>query len=483
MKLSSTLKAPFLHNGKVDKILLAIFLVINLLVLINSILHNPEMGYDAEDHLAYIQVMPYRFPNDQDTREFFSPPLPYILPSFVDKACLSLSQDRTAPKTIDDCRKVAGKFDQFINLAMSIGITFLFIKIAETVRPGNRFLKISSLALLGVMTVYYKTFSQVRGEPYVAFFTVWAIYLIAKLINHREQATWKDGLGLGLVLGLLGLSRQWGFMLFPAIIGLVALLWIFDTRHGWRFTKAIGTSFMIAFLVCGWFYLRLYIKYGTFLAFNRSTSEFSLSNQPFTFFRNTGLKDGLLFKVPTRSTEGPLHKNFENQFIPTFYSEMWGDYWGYFVFIRDKSYLAVNGVGNQEQITPYLGRVNAVAVYPSLIFLGGVLIGAYSIVKLFRKRPEESSRNLFYAFLFLFEILSFLIYFFFLLSYPDYIKGSTIKATYMIHALMVLPLLGAEFLEKVRAIKYQGYGICMVLLGLVFLHNLPAMITRYRIFF
>jgi hypothetical protein len=483
MKLVSNLRNLFLYNGKIDKILLAIFLVINLLVLTNSILHNPEMGYDAEDHLTYIQVLPYRFPNAQDTREFFSPPLPYFLPSFIDKACLALSQDRTAPKTIDDCRKIAGKFDQLINLALSIGITILFIKIAESLRPGNRFLKISSLALLGVMTVYYKTFAQVRGEPYVAFFTIWAIYLVAKIINHREQVTWKDGLGLGVILGLLGLSRQWGFMLFPAIASLAVLIWIFDPPHGWNFTKAIGTSFIIAFLVCGWFYLRLYVKYGSFTAFNRSTSGFSLSNQPFTFFRNTGFKDGLLFKEPTRSTLGPLRKNFENQFFPTFYSEMWGDYWGYFVFIRDKSYMAVNGVGNQEQITPYLGRVNAVSLFPSLIFLGGLLTGVVSTVRLFRKRPEESSRNLFYAFLVLFEVISFLMYFYFLLSYPDLDRGATIKATYMIHALMVLPILGAEFLEKIRGFKYQVYVVCMVLLGLVFLHNLPAMITRYFNYF
>ncbi len=476
MKLFSALKAPFLHNGKVDKLLLAIFLVVNLLVFIDSLLHNPEMGYDAEDHLTYIQILPYRFPNAEDTREFFSPPLPYILPSLVDKACLSLSQDRTAPTTIDDCRKAAGKFDQFINLFFSIGITLLFIKIAETVRPDNRFLKISALALLGVMTVYYKTFSQVRGEPYVAFFTIWAIYLIARIIIQRDGVTWKNGLGLGLILGLLGLSRQWGFMLFPAVLALVALVWIFDTKNGWRFTKAIGTSFIIAFLVCGWFYLRLYYKNGTFFPFNRSPSGFSINNQPITFFRNTGIKDWLIFKTPTRPT-------FENQFFPTFYSDMWGDYWGYFVFIRDKSYMAVNGIGNQEQINPYLGRVNAVSVFPSLIYLGGVLIGVYSIIRLFKNRVEERSRNFFYVFLLIFEVVAFSLFMYFLISYPNLTKGDTIKPTYMIHALIVLPLLGAEFLERVREIKYQVYVICMVLLGLVFLYNLPAMITRYRMFF
>ena len=476
MKLAPFLKAPLLHEGKVDKLLLALFLTINLLVLTNDILHDPEIGYDAKHYLRYIQILPFRLPTDEDTREFFSAPLPYILPSFVDKACHRLNGVRDVPLLIDDCLRKAGKFAQFINFILSLGVTFLFIKIAEAVRPNNRFLKISSLALLGVMTVYYRTFSQVRGEPYVVFFTAWAIYLLSKMIYARERLTWRSGIGLGIILGLLILSRQWGLMLVPAILGLLALVWMLDQTHRWQLGRTLATSFVIAFLICGWFYIHLYLSYGTFLAFNRSPRAFSLSNRPLSFYRSTGLKNLLLFKTPTREA-------FNNQFFPLFYSDLWGDYWGYFVFIQVNSTVIERGYhGNRQQIRPYLGRVNAAALFPSFIFGAGILTSAFSVMKLFRSDQEEKSQALFYTFLLIFGIVSFALYLYFLISYTLTDQDSTNKATYMLHVLVIFPLLGAEFLEKVRQRKPSLYYTCMVVLGLVFVHNLPAMITHYRMF-
>ena len=476
MEISSRLQAPFLRRGKVDKLLLSLFLAINLLVLTNSVLHNPEIGYDGTEHLKYIQALPYRLPTEADTREFFSAPLPYFLPSLVNEACHRLSGASEVAGTIDDCLRAAGKFAQIINFILSLGVTFLFIQIGEVVRPGNRFLKISSLALLGVMTVYYKTFSQVRGEPYLLFFCVWAIYLVAQIISARERVSWRSGVLPGIALGAMLLSRQWGFMLIPALAGLWALVWVLEANNRWQFTKALIACAVTAFLLCGWFYFSLTIRYGTFLAFNRSPMAFSFSNQPTSFYRNTGLKGFLLFKSPIRGT-------FNNQFIPIFYSDIWGDYWGHFVFIQDRSYLGELGYGNREQIAPFLGRVNAVSLYPSLIFLAGMVLSGFSLVRYFRGNALEKSRSLFYKFLFMFMMLSFLLFFYFLIVYPIPDQGDTIKAAYLLHALVVLPLLGAEFLEKVRVRYPRVYLIGLALLGLVFMHNLPAMITRYRVLF
>ena len=473
MRLGSFLKAPFLYQGKVDRPLFALFLAINLLVLTNSILHNPEIGYDARDHLMYINVLPYQLPTSEDTQEFFSAPLPYFLPSLVDNACHRLNSVREAPGKIDDCLRNAGKSAQFINVILSLGVTFLIIKIAEVVRPGNRFLKISSLALLGVMTVYYKTFAQVRGEPYVVLFAVWAIYLLSKMIYERESLTWRRGIGLGIILGLLMLSRQWGVTLFPAILGLMGLVWIFDQSHRWQFGKTLLISFIVAILISGWFYLYLYQEHGSFLAFNRSPQAFSLTNQPLSFYRGTGLKDFVLFKSPIRDI-------FSNQFLPIFYSEIWGDYWGYFVFVKDHTGVDASGNENRELINPYLGRVNAAALLPSLILLAGMFTGIFHFTQLFRGDLKDKSRSLFYAFLLLFVIVSFLLFLYFLITYPIPDQGDTIKATYLLHALVILPILGAEFLERMRLRYPTSYLVNLALLGLVFVHNLPAMITRYR---
>jgi hypothetical protein len=50
----------------------------------------------------------------------------------------------------------------------------------------------------------------------------------------------------------------------------------------------------------------------------------------------------------------------------------------------------------------------------------------------------------------------------------------------MIQIFMALPFLGANFLEILRTKRYQLYMIGMTLVALVFLHNVPAFVTRYR---
>lgn len=475
MRNISSLKAPFEYKSKIDKPLLVLFIAINLLVLINNILHSPVIGYDATEHLKYIRVLPYRLPDATDTREFFSAPLPYFFPSLVDKACISWSESENIPGMIDNCLVFSGRSVQIINVILSIGVTYFIIKIAGLVRPGSRYLKISTLILLGVMTVYYKTFTQVRGEPYLLFFTIWAIYLFVRMAYSRENVTWGDGILPGIILGLMLLSRQWGFMLLPALAGLWTLVILLDKSNRRQFTSSLFICAIVAFLVCGWFYLSLYIRHGSFFPFNMSPLTFSFSNQPVSFYRNTGLKKFLLFKSPTRDT-------FNNQLFPILYSDIWGDYWGHFVFIQNRSYLGEIGYGNIEQVTPYLGRVNTVSLFPSLVFFAGIISATITLPKLIRGDPEEINRSLYYTFLLLFVFASFLLYLYFLIVYPIPDQGDTIKASYLLHVLVVLPLLGAEFLEGVQARNPRVYYFCLILLGLTFAHNLPAMITRHWFF-
>jgi hypothetical protein len=473
--LLAGLKAPFLRDGRLDRLALALFLAINGLVLVNSILHDPGIGYDAVDHLRYIRILPSRMPSEADTREFFSPPLPYFVPSLVDEACLARTGRVPMAGAQDDCLRLAGKAAQGLNFLISLGVTFLILKTGDTIRPGNRFWRVSALLLLGMMTVYYKTFAQVRGEPFVVLFTMWALYLMARIVTRPDRTTPQTAVGLGVILGLLGLSRQWGFMLFPAILGLMVLVWALDARHRARIVKALAASLAIAVVVCGWFYAGLFARYGTFTPFNRPARALALSNQPVAFYRNTGLKDLWLFRSPTRGT-------FDNQLLPTFYSEVWGDYWGYFVLIPERASLSDDRYSqNADGMTSYLGRANAAAVAPSLVLAAGVVTGLLSLPRRGRADGEDGGRSLFTALLVMFLGAASLLYLYFLIRFTSIAPDTTIKATFVLHGLLALPLLGAEFLERVRRRLPQAYIICLVVLVLVWIHNLPTMITHYRL--
>jgi hypothetical protein len=467
------MKKWFLPKNGWDIAIILALVFINGLVLYNALIHNPKMGYDGLEHLKYIRVLPERLPTPQDTYEFFSPPVAYFLPSLADQACPFIFGDKPFHNPIfRDCTFFAAKFGQILNFILSLGVTFSLLKISEILKPGNAPFKFSVLVLLGILPVYYKTFSQIRGEPYVFFFVTIIAYFISRFIYKPEETGTKHSIWLGIILGLLILSRQWGFMIFPALGVITLFVLIKDRILGWKWVRISVIAVSVAFLTGGWFYINNYLVYGTFTTFNQKTKAFSFSNQRLSFYRNTGLDNFLLFKSPTRPT-------FDNQLFPILYSETWGDYWGYFTFIRDKSYLGEGGFANQAEISPYLGRVNLVSEFPSLLFGMGILSGVLAVLKQFRRKGVEAA-SLYALFNLAFIAATLLGYLWFLISHPVF-NGVTIKTTYILQVFIPITLLTAGVLDMIRAKSRLAYNFIVALLLLITLHNLPAMITRYSL--
>jgi len=260
---------------------------------------------------------------------------------------------------------------------------------------------------------------------------------------------------LGLLLGLCILSRQWAFFLFPAF-ALVALI----TKRHIAMLKCAAISGVIALLVGGWFYGLLLARYGTVIAFNRDPQPGSLfATQPLNFYASLPARE--LFTRPTRGA-------FPNALLPIFYTETWGDYWGYFSSDR---------AGDPPPRQRYLGRVNAVSVMPTALLLTGVAFGLWCVVRIIRTRDAADVPSLLYATCAAVILWSAIGYGWFLLRYPDRTgDGDTVKATYMLHAFPLLAILAATVLTRVRG---RALWVCAGLLVVVMIHNLPAMVTRH----
>jgi len=466
--------APFRFENRINKILVIIFLLINGIVLFNAVFHDPEIGYDAGHHLKYIRILSqFRLPARDEAWEFFSPPLPYFLPSLLHSFGIFAFG-------------VVAKFSQLLNVLFSIGLTFYLIKLCGIIRPNNAHFKIASLAFIGMLPVYYKTFAFVRGEPLLAFLSVLVIYETLNIFvkNNRSMS---NILLLGLSLGLLMLVRQWGFFLFPTIAIFVAMLTL-KKKQKWMFSlKATILSFFIALMVGGWFYLHLYKEYGTIRAFNRpSRPTFSFSNQSLKFYFGLGLNK--LFSDPVR-------KSFPNQFFPIFYSEFWGDYWCYFnVYGKDiRNNRFISGLRleknlsenppplwletNRYEVRKYLGRVNLISLFPSAILLVSVVLGTVYFGR-FVSNYLMNDRIMMFSLLQLVIVISFMGYFWFLIMYPSSV-GATIKATYMLQVFPFVSILAGEFLQKIRQKSVHAYRVILVLLGITVLHNFPIFITQH----
>jgi hypothetical protein len=245
---------------------------------------------------------------------------------------------------------------------------------------------------------------------------------------------------------------------------------------------------MIASIVAGWFYGYLFARYGKVTAFNREpASSFSLSNHPISFY--TEIRRQKVFIDPVRP-------GFQDTLLPLLYSDLWGDYWMFFLVygldsvndeilwgLRLKEALSDPTVAeriqtNRHQMGSYLGRVNLVSLLPTAIMLLGVGMGLFGLYKYIRS--DSGSNELAGLSLFsLIVICSILGYLWFLILYPNPDKGDTIKGTYLLHIFPLIAILTGHMLTQFYHRNKVLTGVLIGLLILVGVHNFRAMITQY----
>jgi hypothetical protein len=462
---------PLRLHGRWDPTLVAACLLLNALVLLNACLHDPTVGYDATQHIKYIVTLSEgRLPGRADTGEFFSPPLPYLLPAALLRTSLVSWWG-------------AAKSAQLLNSLLSLGITLLLLRLCEDLAPGDRILKVGALLILGLLPVYFKSLSFVRGEPYVAFFTLLVVSrAVSAFASRKLGVPW----GLGVFLGLLVLSRQWGIFVILALVLFVGILAFREGRL--RLVGSLFLSLLVGAVLALPFYAHLSRGAGSPAAFNRlPRSHFSLSNQESRFYLGLGLDT--LFSDPVRPA-------FRNELLPIFYSEVWGDYWEFFlIYARDRetgrflsgkaleSAASLTGAPpgietNRASMGAYLGRVNLVSLLPTLVLAAGLFYGLRALCR-FALRSPPTTPDAGFALLALTILLSAAGYLAFLVAFPEPERGDTIKATYLLHVFPLLAVLSgaaqAEFLRLWPRFKLVFLGAWAA----VFLHTLPALLTRH----
>ena len=468
-RLPATLRTP---RGP-DWPLVALLLSIHAIALFNALAHDPFIGYDAGHHLGYVDALSQlRLPTREDSEEFFSPPLPYLIPA--------------AARWMGASLRAAGKVGQIGNVIVSLGLCLQLLGICERMRPGDRRLRFVSLALLGSLPVHYKTFAFVRGEPLLAFLAVLVAGHVWDLLA-RDRPSGRQVALLGAGLGLALLARQWGALLFPAVGALALIVCFRPGPHRLRRAGAVACAFAIAAAIGGWYYVHLHRQFGSMAAFNRSGwKSFSFSNQPASFY--FGLGDGALFVDPIRSS-------FPNQLLPILHSETWGDYWAYFlVYGRDtRNGRVMDGLvldralaggarpewlqTNRFRIAAYLGRVNLVSLLPSAALAAGALLGATALGRMLVGRGAVEREGL-AAMHFLVIAFTAAGYLYFLISFPSHSTGRTIKASYVLQICPALCILAGEAIVRLRRTSVKAYRALVALLAVCALHNLPALFSR-----
>jgi hypothetical protein len=461
--------------GRRHPALILLAVAINGIMLLNAVLHPADIGYDAEQHLNYaITLAAGRTVGPYDSQEFFCPPLPYLFPAAL------IRYGGLDPA-------LAAKANQVSHVALSLALTVLLLRIAGILRPDSLRMKLATLLALALVPAYYKSFAIMHGEPWVALLTVASIYAALRIVvegHHRLV----DALALGGIVGVAGLTRQW------SLPGLLALgLWgAFAVWHAGpsrpRLAGLFTVSLLLASALAAPFYLNLHARYGSATVFNRPPkADVGIDSHPISFY--TGLGGPDLFQNPIRNA-------FRNQAIPMFYADLWGDWWGYFlVYGRDaRSGQWLSGVNwsalleqepppewlitNRDSIAPLLGSINQVSLFPTLLAMVAGLHALRHLLRHVRGRlPGANTAAL--SLIVLMTGAAFAAYVWFLVRYPNMGKGDTVKAGFMVHTIPCAALLVGALVDSVGRRHPRAARGLLVALLLVYLHNLPAMVTRF----
>ena len=437
----------------------SIFLCISIIfILVYNILHyDPIEGYDAEAHYNYLYFVAMYLPNKlviptiEVTREFFNPPIPYLFPASIQVICrnIIISED-----FIKDCQKHIGTSTQiFQSILYLLTINFYLLSF-KLLKNNKKIFNLNLVLIISLFAVNYRTVSMIRGEVYILFFNSILMYQLLKIANNKFDYKSKDILISSTLIGCLALSRQWSFLLFLSYIFIIFFL---NKNYKIKYFKFLTYSFMFGFMISSWFYFNLYFDYGSFTSFNKDPIPLNLKNQNINFYIPFNYEALLMFYKPIRP-------NFSNQFLPILYSDLWGDYWGHFVFTSRN--LAVGR--NQLLIGNYLARVNIISLIPTVLFL-------YSFLK-----TKNLKGNKFFHKLLKFGVFfSFIGYFWFLIKYPEIPSGDTIKATYIIQMFHLIGFIFASYLEDLKNKNLKSYILILAILFFVYIHNFSTYLSHF----
>ncbi len=428
-----------------------------IFILIYNILHyTPILGYDGEAHYLYVDYLSRYLPNSlklpsiSETREFFSPPLGYLVPSFAQVACRNII---SSYDYLNDCRPIYGKITQVVQSLIYVLTIYINLYALKIINKSKSIVNPEYLLLVSLMAVNYRTISMIRGETYIILFL--SIFLLSIYKSSEKDFMFDFRLIIinGLVIGLIALSRQWGFLLFIPIIFMLfspRLIKKIEYLKFWSLSASIGI------IISGWFYLNLFFKYGSFTAFNLNRQKFSFANQPLNFYFPTFEELYYVFNKPIRPY-------LNNQFLSTLYSDLWGDYWGYFTFTS--RYLDIGR--NQNLIGDYFARVNKISLITTFV----IVLFCYLSSKHFKEMYIVRYIN--WAI-----ITSFFGYLLFAISYPIE-TGDTVKSSYIIQLFHLAAFSSSIYFYKLRSLNKAIYIQLLVVLSLIYIHNFQSFLSHF----
>jgi hypothetical protein len=409
-------------RSRAEYALAAICLFVVALGTWNVLRYPPGFGYDAVDHMAYADGLVPGGHLPHGTGEYYTPPGYYALAGSLDWVARELGVNAYA----------AHRAGMAVNVLFLLATVLLTWRIARELWPGRDRIAVGASAFVALVPVAVRTEAMFHPETMSLFLCTLALWLCVRTFADRRYA-----FALGVALGAAQLVRA--FSLWTLAAAAIAL------AVGRRFRELAIAVVLAAAIAAPW-YVHQRIEYGGSPVFNRPTVTKPLyARRPARFYVDPGVPD-----VVTH----PYARHFVNLALPTTYAELWGDYFGIWLW---KGGSAGPSAGDRRQ----LQLQSVVGILPTLLALVGAV--AFLVVSL-RSPPRLAVALL--------PLLGILGYLFFTVSYPTP-DGDVLKATYMLSTAAAWALGFGYGLDRLRG---RAWPVAAVVLAVCALAELPFLV-------
>jgi 4-amino-4-deoxy-L-arabinose transferase-like glycosyltransferase len=315
----------------------------------NAVAYPSGTGYDAHAHQTYTDwlLTHHGLPGDRSASwESYSPPLYYLVVAFPTWLGEHLH--------LSDPYKLA----QLVSVPVVVGTLLLVAALARLLWPRRPWAAPAAAGFAALSPVLTRTAAMFHPEPLDLLLATLSAYLAVRMLERRSYG-WRAALGLGVALGLAQMTRQFALYTLAA----VAIAWAVaawrrtDERRALLRAGAVALAAVVA-IAGPWYGWRQ--QQGGNALFNRPTEKTSFwQRRPASFYLGTGL--------PT-VFERPYRPNFENRAWPQTYTDLWGDWFGYFAWDRGAA------PAPPAATTDWLVAQNAIGIVPTLLAIGGWLV-------------------------------------------------------------------------------------------------------------
>lgn len=403
-------------------------LVVLAAVSINNAFTYPSIGgYDAEEYLSYSRELVESGDLPDGVGAYYTPPGFMALAGLAGE--LGRALDLRDPEHLG----------QLLNAFALVGTGFIVLLLGRTLWPGRPVLWLAAVGFYSFVPVVVKTGAMFHPEPLGMLVTAGAMLVLARMLR-KGAYTWKLAVPLGLLLGAGQLVRAWSLWMVGVAVAILCVAALLDRVDRRAVLRSLAIVLALTVLVPAPWYAHQLTRYSN-PVFDRPQEEtFVLARRPIEFYVDARFPDVLTH---------PWAGHFNGRFIPVFYAESWGDYFGIWSWGPGRG-------DRTDAVDSSLGRQSVLGVIPTVLALAGLV----ALLGLAVTRPREDVARL-VAVLPPFAALVSVLYL--AVAYPTS-DGDTIKGTYALAAVPALALCFGFVVDQLARNRYVGVALGAVLI-------------------